>query len=61
MVVTSNEFHTLGKTECRTLGMPDLRFAIVPHPFGSLKRDLVKRHAARAWEQVEAGLTKQTI
>ena len=61
MVVTSKEFHTLGKAECRTLGMPDLRFAIVPHPFGSLKRVLVKNHATKAWEQVEAGLTKQTI
>lgn len=58
-MVTSIEFSTLGKAECETLGMPDLHFAIVPHPFGSLKRNLVKSHAASAWDQVVAGLTSQ--
>ena len=57
--MTSIEFSTLGKAECETLGMPDLHFAIVPHPFGSLKRNLVKSHAANAWEQVVTGLTNQ--
>ena len=57
--MTSIEFSTLGKVECETLGMPDLHFAIVPHPFGSLKRNLVQSHAAKAWEQVVAGLTSK--
>ncbi|MBI2887806.1 MAG: hypothetical protein HYY02_11430 [Chloroflexi bacterium] len=57
-MVTSQEFFTLGKAECQTLGMPDLRFAIVPHPFGSLKRDVVRNHASKAWEQAKSGLTK---
>lgn len=61
MVVTSEAFHSLGTVECRTLGLPDLRFAIIPHPFGSIKRDAVRSHAAKAWEQVEAALTKQTV
>lgn len=59
MVVASQEFYSLGKTESRTLGMPDLRFATVPHPFGSLKREAVKSYALEAWKQVEAGLTHE--
>jgi len=58
VVVASTEFHTLGQAEKKTLGMPDLRFAVVPHPFGALKRDAVRRYAATTFEQVVAGLTK---
>ena len=42
VVVASTEFQSLGKAECKTLGISDLRFAIIPHPFGALKRHVGK-------------------
>ena len=41
LLVTTDPFLGLGQLEARALGMPDLRFVVLPHPFGGLKPNVV--------------------
>jgi len=34
--VTSDRFLELGRLQARTLGIPDLRLAVIPHPLAGL-------------------------
>lgn len=41
----TDEFLSLGKLESRSRGLPDLPFAITPHPLGGLHRPEVEAKA----------------
>lgn len=36
LTVTSDRFLELGRLQARTLGVPDLRLAVIPHPLAGL-------------------------
>ena len=44
-VVCSTPFMTLGRTQARTFGVPDLPLIEIPHPFGCLNNDEVRQRA----------------
>ncbi len=45
MVVCSTAFITLGRSQLKALGCPDLPIAVMPHPFGVRTRDEVRELA----------------
>ena len=40
MVVTTEKFIELAQLEARSLGVPDLRFELIPHPLGGIPAEL---------------------
>ena len=44
-VVCSTPFETLGRTQARVLGVPDLPLIMIPHPLGGVSLDEVKARA----------------
>ena len=47
VTVTSDRFLELGRLQSRTLGAPDLRLAVIPHPLAGLaEADAVERGRA---------------
>ena len=52
MTVVSNAFNSLGKAQARALGHPGLPLAIIPHPFGSRKRDEVRALAEKCVDEI---------
>ena len=46
MVVCSTAFVTLGRSQLKALGCPDLPIAVMPHPFGVRTRAEVRALAA---------------
>jgi hypothetical protein len=38
LTVTSDRFVELGRLQARTLGIPELRLAVIPHPLAGLDR-----------------------
>ena len=52
MVVTTTQFETLTRTVADTLGRPDARIAVVPHPLGGTDPDTVGVWADDAVETV---------
>lgn len=52
--MVSNAFLGLGKAQARSLGLPELPLAVIPHPFGSRTRDEVRALA----EQCVADIAK---
>jgi hypothetical protein len=53
ITVCSTAFETLGRAQARALGCPDLRLAIIPHPFGLRTREEVREIAARCAEDID--------
>ena len=47
MTVCSTAFETLGRAQSKGLAHPDLPIALVPHPFGAIKRDGIREQALR--------------
>ena len=45
MTVCSTAFLTLGRSQAKALGNPDLPIAVIAHPFGLRKRDEVRELA----------------
>ncbi len=39
MLICSNVFQPLAAAEARSLGLPDMRMVVVPHPIGSFSSD----------------------
>ena len=54
LTICSSAFVTLGRAQAAALGLPDLRIAVIAHPFGLLKREEVRKLAAECIEQVAA-------
>lgn len=57
MMICTDEFGQLGRSEAQSLGMPSLLIALVPHPLGGQKPEEVRRKADAALDQVVAILT----
>lgn len=52
ITVCSTAFVTLGRAQAKALGAPGLPLAVVPHPFGSRKRDEIRDIAVRCAEDI---------
>ena len=59
MRICTDEFATLGKLQARTLRMPFLPIAIIPHPLGGLKPEEVVEKAKVALKEVLRILQQQ--
>lgn len=59
MTICTEAFTGLAREESRTLGMPDLRLAIIRHPLGGESKDAVAERAKVALDQVIQGLTRE--
>ncbi len=51
-VICSDPFRTLGKTQSRVFGVPDLPLVMIPHPLGGLSIEQVQGRALAAIPQV---------
>lgn len=45
MTICSTEFEALGRAEAQALGLPALPLAIIQHPLGGMKPDVVEKRA----------------
>lgn len=52
MTVCSTAFSTLGRSQARALGRPDLPIAVVPHPFGLRTREEIREIAEQCVEDI---------
>ena len=52
VVVCSDHFRKLAKTQARVLGVPDLPLVTIPHPLGGLSIEQVQGRALVAIPQV---------
>lgn len=59
MTICTEVFTGLAREESRTLGMPDLRLAIIRHPLGGESKPDVAERAKVALDQVIQGLTRE--
>src|SRR4051812_2503610 len=50
--VVSTAFLTLGKSQARALGHPELPMAIIPHPFGVCRREEVREMAKKCVDDI---------
>ena len=60
MTICSTAFETLGRTQAKALGHPDLPLAIIAHPFGIRTRDEVRALAERCVEDIVRLAMKKT-
>ncbi len=51
-VVCSTAFETLGRTQARVLGVPDLPLIMIAHPLGGVSLDEVRARAQVAIPQI---------
>jgi hypothetical protein len=58
-VVCSTSFETLGRTQARVFGVPDLPLIMIPHPLGGLGRDEVRSRAEIAIPKIVDLIRKQ--
>jgi hypothetical protein len=52
LTVCSTAFVSLGRTQARALGYPELPLAVIPHPFGIRTRDEVHAIAAQCVDDI---------
>ena len=52
LVICSTVFEALGHAQAKSLGMPDLPVAVIPHPFGLLSRTQVRLLAEQCLPQI---------
>jgi hypothetical protein len=52
MVICSTSFMTLGSTQLKALGSPDIPIAVIPHPFGLRTREEVRRIAEDCVDEI---------
>ena len=52
MTICSTAFVTLGKTQAKALGHPELPLAVIAHPFGIRTRDEVRAMAEQCAEDI---------
>jgi len=58
VVICSTAFTTLGRAQAAAMGEPELPIAIIPHPFGLLSREQVRRIAVGCVDQVAQLVTE---
>ena len=58
--ILSQDFTGLGQAESKALGFPAMPIVAVPHPFGSLKRDEVRKIADSVADEIVHVLTTPT-
>ena len=52
ITLVSESFQDMGKLEAEHLGVPDLPFVVVPHPFGTIPPGRARQLAGQAAERV---------
>jgi len=52
LTIVSQSFTGLGSMQAKALGVPKMPFVVIPHPFGSRKRDEVQAIAQRCADEV---------
>ena len=57
VMICTNEFSALGRSEAESLEMPALPIALVPHPLGGQQAEQIRQKAADALKQVADILT----
>ncbi|MEE8304937.1 MAG: hypothetical protein V3S24_21160 [Candidatus Tectomicrobia bacterium] len=57
VMICTDEFSLLGRSEAESLGMPSLPIALVPHPLGGQKPESIEHKAAAAITQIVEILT----
>ena len=60
LTVCSTAFETLGHTQAKALGHPELPLAVIPHPFGIRTRDEVRMMAERCADEIVRLATKKS-
>jgi hypothetical protein len=60
LTICSTAFETLGRTQAKALGHPELPLAIIAHPFGIRTRSEVRAMAERCVEDIVRLATKKT-
>ncbi|MFH1484865.1 MAG: hypothetical protein ABIH46_02245, partial [Chloroflexota bacterium] len=58
--IISQDFTGLAQSESKALGFPAMPIVAVPHPFGNLKRDEVRRIADSVADEIVHVLTTPT-
>ena len=58
--ILSRDFAGLGQSECKALGFPAMPVVVVPHPFGSLKREQVRKIADDVADEIVHVLSTPT-
>ncbi len=53
MLISTDKFEPACKSMARISGIPDIQWAIVPHPLGSAPDDILMERARSAVEQFE--------
>ncbi len=53
----SETFVSFAKARCSGLGMPDLRFVVVPHPVADRPREELEAIAIERFEDIRSALT----
>lgn len=61
VTVCSTAFETLGRSQAKALGVPDLPIARVPHPFGVIARDKLRSIADDVAKQIQTSLAAQAV
>ncbi|HET7378671.1 MAG TPA: hypothetical protein VFJ24_01395 [Gaiellales bacterium] len=56
-VICTDEFVPSARAQAAICGIPDYRFAVIPHPIGSLRHDELDARAEQALEQIVGILT----
>jgi hypothetical protein len=58
VTVTSDRFLELGRLQSRTLGVPDLRLAVIPHPLAGLPEPEAVERGRAVGREILALLTR---
>ncbi len=59
MSIASSTFQDAAETQARALGLPDARFALVPHPIQDATDDEMRAKAAGVVDEIIAALTRR--
>ena len=57
VTLVSQAFESFARARCRGLGMPDLRFVVVPHPIADRPPEELKAIALERFDAIVAALT----
>ena len=58
MLISTDKFLGACQAMARIGGIPDIQWAVVPHPLGSEPDDLLRQHAESAVDQFERIIVK---
>ena len=57
LTVTSDRFLELGRLQARTLGVPELRLAVIPHPLAGLDPEAARERGRSVGRELVALLS----